>query len=82
MTDKYIIGFIWQHRQTKPFVIDYRLKKCYMGEAISDIDRRVGCGYSNGTMISYIDSENEELPDSVNQFVRNDGFVLKFSKLN
>ena len=82
VTDKYIIGFIWQHRQTKPFVIDYRLKKCYMGEAISDIDRRVGCGYSNGTIISYIDSENEELPDSVNQFVRNDGFVLKFSKLN
>lgn len=81
VTNKYIIGFIWQHRQTKPFVIDYILKKCYLGDAISDIDRRVGCGYSNGNIISYIDSEGEELPDSVNLFIRREGIALKFNEI-
>ena len=82
VTDKYIIGFIWQHRQTKPFVIDYNSKKCYLGDMVPDIDRRVWCGYSEGNLVSYIDSENEELPDSVNQFIRQEGIALKIDKLN
>ncbi|MCF0258177.1 6-bladed beta-propeller [Bacteroides heparinolyticus] len=78
VTNQYIIGFIWQHRKTKLFVIDRICKKCYLSDVIADIDRRVGCGYSNGNLISYIDSESKELPDSVNQFVKKDeGFVLK-----
>lgn len=82
VTDKYIIGFIWQHRETKPFVIDYDSEKCYLGDVVSDIDRRMWCGYSKGNIISYIDSENEALPDSVNRFIRQEGIVLKIEKLN
>lgn len=81
VTDKYLIGFIWKHRQTKLFVIDYVAKKCYLGETIADTDRRCGCGYSDGKLISYIDSEDESLPDSVNQFVENEGIALKIQRI-
>lgn len=76
VTDNAIIGFIWQHRQTKLFVIDRKSGCCYLSDALDDVDRRPGCGYFNGELISYIDAESEALPDSVNEFVRNEGFVL------
>lgn len=81
VTDKYIIGFIWEHRQTKIFVIDYISKICYVGDTFSDFDRRQGCGYFDGGLISYIDTENEIYPDSVNEHVRNENWVLRIQPL-
>ena len=77
VTNRYIIGFVWLHRETKFFIIDRTGKKCYLSDTIVDIDKRVGCGYSAGNIISYIDSVSNELPDSVNRFVKdNEGIVL------
>lgn len=82
VTDRYIIGFIWQHRQTKMFIIDYIQKKCFLSQTIPDMDRRVGCGYSDTKLISYIDSESNALPDSVNSFVKDEGIALKIQLLD
>ncbi|MGN0058832.1 MAG: 6-bladed beta-propeller [Phocaeicola plebeius] len=76
VTDAHIIGFLWQHRQKKLFVIDRLLGTCYLSDAVADTDRRLGCGYSRGAVFSYLDEESEELPDSVNAFIRDEGMVL------
>lgn len=76
VTDAHIIGFLWQHRQKKLFVIDRLSGTCYLSDAVADTDRRLGCGYSRGAVISYLDEESEALPDSVNAFIRDEGMVL------
>lgn len=82
VTDTYIIGFIWEHRQSKLFVIDYISKICYVGEPFSDFVRRQGCGFCNEGLISYVDTENEIYPDSVNEHVKKENWVLQIQPLN
>ena len=77
ITDRYIIGFLWEHRQTKMFVLDYQSNVCYKGDQISDLDCRLGCGFYENGLISYIDSESSEYPDSVNEHVRNEHIALQ-----
>lgn len=81
VTDRYIIGFIWEHRQTKMFIVDYESKSCYFGDILSDMDRRLGCGLSDEAIISYIDSESEIYPDSVNDHVKMGNFVLQIQSI-
>lgn len=82
VSDNSIVGFIWQHRETKFFVINRSSHTCYLSDVIDDIDRRYGCGFSNGNIISYQDFEDEQLPDSVNEFIRNEGFVLTLQNIS
>lgn len=82
VTDKYIVGFVWEHRQKKMFVFDYIQNVCYMGDVISDYDYRIGCGFCAEGIISYMDSESELYPDSVNEHLRNEGVALKIQSVN
>nr|WP_302829590.1 6-bladed beta-propeller [uncultured Bacteroides sp.] len=81
VTDKYIIGFLWEHRKTRMFILDYVLNICYLGKVISDYDRRIGCGFCRDGLISYMDSDNELYPDTVNAHLRNEGVVLKIQSV-
>lgn len=81
VTDKYIIGFLWEHRKTRMFMFDYVSSICYLGKEFSDYDRRPGCGFYEDGIISYMDSENELCPDTVNAHLRNEGFVLKIQSV-
>ena len=64
------------------FVIDYISKLCYLGEAFPDVDRRLGCGFCDEGIISYIDTENKLYPDSVNEHIRKENFVLQIQSIN
>lgn len=82
VTDKYIIGFLWQHRKTRMFILDYISNICYLDDPIDDLDKTKGCGFCNLGIISYIDSANKLYPDSVNMHVNHEGSVLKIQPLN
>lgn len=82
VTDKYIVGFIWEYRKKKMFVFDYMQNVCYIGDVISDYDRQIGCGFCAEGIISYMDSESELYPDSVNEHLRNEGVALKIQSVN
>lgn len=91
VTDKYIVGFLWQHRQKKLFVLDYPAGRCYLGETIDDLDRTVGCGFVGAgegltgvpAIVSYIEEADEkrQLPDSVVRFVNEEGIALQIQYL-
>ncbi len=91
VTDKYIVGFLWQHRQKKLFVLDYPAGRCYLGETIDDLDRTVGCGFVGAgegltgvpAIVSYIEEADEKLqfPDSVVRFVNEEGIALQIQYL-
>lgn len=45
VTDKYVIGTLWERRKTKMFIVDRALKVCYLSDEIAPMDLNFVCGY-------------------------------------
>ena len=77
VTEDFIIGLLWENRNTKLFVLDRINKICYLGEKVNDDDQRIGCGLCDEGIIFCVDEENETFPDSVNEYVRKENLILQ-----
>lgn len=81
VTDDYIVGTIWESRNTKMFVIDRNLKTLYIGGKVSDLDRNFICGVCEQGFINNIVEPDENYPDSVNKHLELEGAVLKIQSI-
>lgn len=82
VTEQYIVGTMWLHRETKMFIVDRNAERCYLGNVIEDVDRNYLCGFSEQGFISNIVEVDENYPDSVNEHLKSEGSVLRITSIN
>lgn len=82
VTEQYIVGLMWIHRETKMFIVDRNAEICYLSNVIEDIDRNYLCGFSEQGFISNIVEVDENYPDSVNKHLKSEGSVLRITSIN
>ena len=87
ITDKYILGTLWDKTETKPFIADRKNNRLYLNAAIADSDISDIGDFWNSSIISLVYSgkydnlENLDLPISVRQHIENDNYVLCITEL-
>lgn len=82
VTDKYVIGTLWERRKTKMFIVDRALKVCYLSDEIAPMDLNFVCGYCKKGIVSNLIETNEMYPDSVNNHLISEKAVLKIQSVN
>ncbi|WP_347023204.1 6-bladed beta-propeller [Bacteroides eggerthii] len=82
VTDKYVIGTLWEYRKTKMFIVDRALKVCYLSDEIAPMDLNFVCGYCKKGIVSNLIETNEMYPDSVNNHLISEKAVLKIQSVN
>lgn len=82
VTDEYIIGTLWEHRNTRMFIADMKKYIFYLGSTVNDMDRNFLCGFCKEGVISNIIEKSENYPDSVNNHLEIEGSVLKIQSID
>lgn len=82
VTEQYIVGTMWLHRETKMFMVDRIAEKCYLGNTIEEVDRNYLCGFCELGLISNIVDIDEIYPDSVNEHLESEGAVIRITSIN
>lgn len=82
-TSQFIAGTLWDGRQSKMFILDNQHSDVYVSNIFKDSDNTLFTGFSNSTMISFIDPDNydeypgfDSLPSDVTDHIKNGDFVL------
>ena len=81
VTDRYIIGYVEEHREDKFFMLDYKSGTCYKEAHESKSDRAPINGYCDQGLVSFIEAPMEELPDSVSTHVEQEQLALQIRRI-
>ena len=87
ITDKYVVGTLWDRTETKPFLIDRANKIAYINESIAESDVSDICAFKDNSIISiiypgkYTDMDRSNIPDDVRQHVANENYVVCITEL-
>lgn len=83
ITPRFITGTIWMNRQSKVFLLDIQTSSVYQSEKLEDSDNTLCTGFSDSTLISFIDPDYyNEYPDfdnlsiDIKEHLKNGDFVL------
>lgn len=88
VTEKYIIGTLWEKLETKVFIVDRGNEFVYKLKTSADSDKSGFVGYYEGNIISYIypgkydDIYKEDLPEDIKEYINDDNIVICISDLN
>lgn len=87
ITDKYIIGTLWDKTVTKPFLVDRIENKVYLHKGVVDSDISDVCDFRDNTIVSLIypgkqdDLQKTNLPLDMQEHISNGNYVLCLTKL-
>ena len=83
VTSKFMLGTLWNNRQSKLFIFDNQTSTIYQSNKIEDSDNTLCTGFCDSTIISFIDPDyyNEHiefnnLPKDIIEHLKNGEFVL------
>jgi hypothetical protein len=88
VTDRYILGTVWEKHDERMFIIDRNSGILYKGEKVQDFERSRLLDFYDNTIVSYIDLQTYEdidstdLPKDLKQHVKEDNIVLCLDKLH
>ncbi len=88
VTDKFVLGTLWYHRESRAFIIDNQFHKIYLGAKNEDFDKSALTGFSDSALISYINpdfyqeyQDYAELSDDIIAHLKDGEFVLCVRKM-
>ena len=85
VTDKFILGTLWDKKETRNFIFDIKNNVSYISDVLEDSDRSNFTGYSDSELLSYIDPDDEmrdeNLPANVIDHLKLGGFVVVIKSL-
>lgn len=84
ITDKYIIGTLWDRTETKPFLMDRVQKKAYIGEAVAESDVSDFLDFANNSIVSLLSTAKDDMldvPEDIQAHVLQENFALMIAEL-
>ncbi len=87
ITDKYIIGTLWDRTETKPFLINREKLTIYLYGDIAESDISDICDFRNNSIVSliypgkYANLNEADLPVDVRNHIANDSYVICVAEL-
>lgn len=87
ITDKYIIGTLWDRTETKPFMVNREEHKIYLYGAVAESDMSDICDFRDNSIVSliyggkYTDLNKSSLPVDVREYITNDNYVVCVTEL-
>lgn len=88
VTPRFLMGFLWESRKRKLFILDKASGEINVSPAVEDSDNTLLTGFCGSTMISYMDPDNygespeaDLLPADITEHLRKGDFVLCLRKV-
>ncbi|WP_196940246.1 6-bladed beta-propeller [Sphingobacterium pedocola] len=87
VTDKYIIGTLWDRTETKPFLVDLGQKKTYIGGTVAESDVSDFLDFTDNSVVSLLSTGKDDMfdlldvPKDVQAHVAQENFALMVTEL-